>query len=409
MPSNRGKRHTDQVEWLLNNIGAAAVGVIVGGTVAFGIATLRRRRFDRMRTQHLTRDAGPNQARVHRFFRAVGQVSEVYRPAHFDLDQDLPILVHSALIFDVDVRQSTAMLVLRTPLIERLPVDERVIERRREAGTELWNGDLIYAVGSDLSQSPPIIWLKRSTYFAYVTAVDRVVTALWARRPGRSQVLADYRSVAAALGSTQPRLWLSGAAVMLIDGEDSSPRVVIHRRSSRVVNAPGMRTVAPVFGCDAAMIGDNLSALGIALYNIAREYGEELFDKESIVQANLDNWFHPDQIVDAVEEIRVFLDDFESGSVQVSVLGMCVNPKDCDLSLAFLVEIKRASKSWELLRRMRAGWEAEPGDLGDSAVAFLDLFDPRLDEWAAGGQLYPTSVFALDRARTIIRSRATPT
>jgi hypothetical protein len=201
---------------------------------------------------------------------------------------------------------------------------------------------------------------------------------------------------------------VSAAVVTLLESADGPPRVVVHRRSSGVVNAAGVRTVAPVFGCDAATIGENTSDLGLLLYNLVREYGEELFDKEALVKANQDTWFHPDQIIEAVPEIDTLLCDLAGSLARARVIGMCINPKDCDLSVAFLLQIGSEAQSADLLRRrMRAGWEAAPGAVGEPAVELVPLNDPRLDDWARGGQLYATSAFALDRARAVLPRQVT--
>ena len=402
----RARRHTCPMGWLLDNVGAAIVALIVGG-VATSTAWIIRRRAERQRSREMQRDAGSNHARLSRFLQSVRSEDVCYVPAHLHGSPRLPVLTEPAMLMDTDVEVAQSSWSLVSTAIDNLPVDSRVIRRRQKSGMELWNGDLIYVGEVDLAQTPPSLVLRRSFYFAYVTAVDRVVKALWSRRPDRRPALTDYQSLAAAVTAAEPRLWVSGAVVTVLESEVVPPEVIIHRRSASVVNAAGIRTVAPVFGFDAAMVGNNRSALGLVLYNLVREYAEELFDKEALVQANRGKWYHPDQIIDAVPEIGVLLDDLASGVARARVTGMCVNPKDCDLSIALLLQVGPSARSAELLRRhMRAGWEAASGDLGEPAAELVGLGDPRLDEWAATGELYPTSAFALDRARAVMESSA---
>lgn len=382
------------------------IGVVLAACAGLLAAKSRTIRLRRRTARHRAREAGPNHERARLFLASVGAQGELFEATHMQIAGSLPLLTHPSLSFEVDVRESSGLFQLTSSEIRRLPEDDKVIARRRAVGTELWNGDLIHVVGADLSQSPPALRLARSTYFSYVTATQRVLEALWSPRPGRSKALAGYRSVETAMCSTQPPLWMSAAVVTVIHAGGTDARVIIHRRSKGVVNAPGIRTVAPVFGFDAAMIGERSSKLGIPLFNMVREYAEELFDRELVVRANQDTWFDPDQIIDAIPEIGVLLDDLAGGRVSAKVVGMCVNPKDCDLSVAYLLEIPEDSGSGQLLsRRMKAGWEAAVGETGEAAVELLDLYDRRLDGWARSGQLYPTSAFAIDRARAVMAGR----
>lgn len=391
--------------WLVDNIGAALVGMVVAGVIASMIAYSRENRSSRKRDRYMERDGGPMQEKTLRLLRSSEHARELYEPTAFELAEPLPIMTHPSMLFELDIRQGNRLMDLQSTDIDELPEDPAAIDRRQAMGTELWNGDLTYLERADLAKVPPRLELRRSSFFAYVSAVEGVETALRSRRPERKRALADYRSINDILSSDNTRLWLSGAAVTLLHGTARKPRVIIHRRSRSVVNAPGIRTVAPVFGIDAATIGDNRSDLGIALYNVAREYAEELFDKESVVMANRDTWHHPDQALATIDEIRTLIDDLDAGTVRISLTGMCVNPRDCGLSLAYLIEIGEDSDSAKLLRGMRGGWEAEAGRPGEPAVEVLDLFDARLDAWANQRLLYPTSVFALDRARTLVRHR----
>jgi len=159
--------------------------------------------------------------------------------------------------------------------------------------------------------------------------------------------------------------------------------VPIQSRSGEVIGLGNMRAVVPTFGLEPNRIGDSTSRYGLLAYNFFREYAEELFDLEDVVQSVIARRASLDWIFE-LPQVALLESEMVAGRVSLSTTGFCVIPQEGVLSIAMLA----VAESPELFRKVRAqtnpNWEAVEGGHSSVPIEFVRLDDHRLDDWVDG-------------------------
>jgi hypothetical protein len=148
----------------------------------------------------------------------------------------------------------------------------------------------------------------------------------------------------------------------------------------------------------ANTLAGETSRFSILFYNFAKEFAEEFFDLEELVDVMNSRRAHPDWIV-RLPTVAPLVREASRRRLKIELLGTCINPTDGAMGCAALAYFESASFLHVLERELKANWESAYGPHGSPPVEFLPLFDSRIDEWARTGGIDSTSMFALDLAR----------
>jgi hypothetical protein len=114
-------------------------------------------------------------------------------------------------------------------------------------------------------------------------------------------------------------------AVTLFTARDSQLYIGVAMRSSEVFMANNIRGIVPNFGMESNRIGDQTSKFGLFFYNYVREFLEEYFDLEELVDAVHAKRMHPDWIFQLPQAVNL-MHEVHSGMFHMSCEGMVVNP-----------------------------------------------------------------------------------
>jgi hypothetical protein len=153
-------------------------------------------------------------------------------------------------------------------------------------------------------------------------------------------------------------------------------------------------------------MGSRPSSYGLTFYNFVREFAEELFDLEELVQMTRARRFDPDWMFQLPSAARV-LREVSAGRVQLLRTGLGINPNDGILNCAMIAHFYSPEFFEWLCQESRLNWESAENATPVANLELLRLDDPRIDEWAARKLIDPSSIFSLDLARQYAADLAT--
>jgi len=164
------------------------------------------------------------------------------------------------------------------------------------------------------------------------------------------------------------------------------------------MNLSNVLAVVPTFGLEANTIGQRRSARGLIYYNYAREFAEELFDLEEVIDIASARRADPDWIF-GLPELELLEREIEADRFSIEVTGISVNPLDGIVNVALLA-VATSELFFDIVREAtKANWEAIERPGVELPIEFVDLADSRIDDWVHQARLGAASSFALDRAR----------
>jgi hypothetical protein len=335
-----------------------------------------------------------------RFYTEHGLRDSLYTPSELGKNNQIPILAANLSIpRRLDLNRDYLFLVEDSR--SSFPVNNKLLRQAVRAGAVIFGGDILYVAKVDVEDDAIAgVTLRNCDYLAYASLSLQLQRMLREHRVGRSgspqhkEYLSTFRNAIAspvqpqALGCAFVTLFESGGDVL----------VAISQRSSKVLNGSNSKGVVPTCGVESNNIGGEQSRYALLFYNFLREFAEEFFDLEELVESAKARRAHPDWIlqIPAVESV---VREARNGRLVMEHLGVAINPLDGAFVCAVLARFRSAPFRRDLVRGLQANWESSHGDLNEPPIQFISLFDPLLDKWADDGEIAPEAAFALDLAR----------
>ena len=220
---------------------------------------------------------------------------------------------------------------------------------------------------------------------------------------GKKPYLEATDQLSRALQSTHGPTVLAAATTCVFESAQG-PVTVLHQRSSRVVNARGMRAVTPVHGIEPNFSGTETSRYGVVTYNVLKEILEEFFGVEEIKYNNdKPHAPHPDWIF-STGSGETLVAELHSGRLLLSCDGACIDLSDGGLILAVTAHFLDPAFLERLKVQARGSEEASWVD--GRRFEFLKLSGSELEELMDLNRMISSSVFSVDRARVRLAPRS---
>ncbi len=190
---------------------------------------------------------------------------------------------------------------------------------------------------------------------------------------------------------------VSLAAASLFVGDDGETYVALSRRSSAVAASPGTRSLLPMCSLEGNVAGEETSRLSLLVFNFVREFCEEFFDQQELIDSGTGRRAHPDWFLTegVPSRLEKMLDD---GRLSLWLSGVGLSVVDGGLKISVVARFHDHAFLEFVRRGARTNWETS-GHSADPSLQFLKIDDGRWDQWTLDGSLSRTSAFALDRAR----------
>jgi hypothetical protein len=122
------------------------------------------------------------------------------------------------------------------------------------------------------------------------------------------------------------------------------------KRSSEVLYASGLKSTLPTFGVEANTIGGERSRYSLLFYNYLREFAEEFFDLEELIDTINARRIHPDWIL-KLPAVETITHEVKKRRLITEYLGVAINPADGALVCAVLAWFQSGQFFTDLTKR----------------------------------------------------------
>jgi hypothetical protein len=239
--------------------------------------------------------------------------------------------------------------------------------------------------------------LRRCNYFAYASLSLQLQKAL--RTRGRHSVQHKRHLTTFDVAISRPlQPQVLGCGFVTLFEENGELFVALAHRSSEILNVSNTKGILPTFGAESNIVGKERSRYSLLFYNYLKEFAEEFFDLEELVEMVKARRVHPDWIL-RLPAVEAIAREVKNGRLTMEYLGVAISPIDGAFLCAVLAWFRPGSFYGALKRDLHANWESSPDEQNAPAVQFVPLFDPLIDELADHGEIDPGSAFAIDLAR----------
>jgi hypothetical protein len=359
---------------------------------------LEGRRADRLR--------GPNarsalRRQTMQFYQKRGLRDVLYTPDELGINKQIPILPSDMVIPHAVDLYDDGLFYLDGSR-SNFPVNRRLIRRSLRAGANIFDGEILFVEKVYIEANTiKKIELRRCSFFQFASLslkLQEALRARWHRNAQHEQHFASFQ--AAITRPLQPQVLGCTCVTLFEDGGEIL--VALANRSQEVMNESSVKSALPSFGVEPNVVGHERSHYSLIFYNYFKEFAEEFFDVDELVEAAKARRAHPDWILQ-LPAVEAITREARGGRLSIQYLGMAIGPADGSFKCALLVWFHSSAFYRKLQKDLRANWESSRGEGNQPSVQFVPLFSPLIDEWADNEELGATSAFAIDMARKLIK------
>lgn len=382
-----------------------AILLILGGALGVAFSELyhawrtasRRSRGARNEGRRLKRESLLPQA-VLEFYQSANLQSELYQPRTVSVG---PIALLERADFSggqiVQPRSESVVVVTSTD-VDQYPVDDKVIEDRRKAGVNLWDGLIIYATSCRRTENGEmLISAGTANYYGYVTLAHRIQQELLQPQRGRPVLEGYYRNATDAMSGALKPVAISAAAACVFE-KDGRLDVAVHRRSANTVNAPNSLAAGPLFGMESNRNAQFKSEYGVVFYNFVKEFVEEFYGLDALIRAVESPALDPDWIM-RLPQAAAVIAEFDAGRATLICDGVGVECTDGTITLGLVAHFTSPDFRRKFEADARPGWELSSVRPAGRSVEFWPLDGSDLGNAMNPSRMSATSIFVLDLAR----------
>lgn len=283
-------------------------------------------------------------------------------------------------------------------------IDWRLINRRIRLGQKLFNEPTLYLDRLEEHDSSIVLNVKSCEYFQMATLLARLEEETF-----RAVRKNDYahgnvplrdaclRNLARAQELVKKPFSI-GCVVALAARTDDSYEIVIQTRAHSTITYGGTKSGIPAFGL-CPIVGTK-NDINILLYNFIKEYCEELFSYDELIEVMSQKradplWFYN------LREAEDLLLLIKSNGFALEFLGFGFDALNGTSTIALLAVIEDARASTEFKRRLCANWEVAkqtPSPSFISSIEFVDYRSPQLESWLRESRYHFGSAYTISRA-----------
>lgn len=336
-----------------------------------------------------------------RFYQERGLCDSLYTPGDVGANKQIPILPGDLIIPRMVDPYKDGLFHLASSR-SNFPINRKLIRRSVRAGANIFDGEIVYVERVDVEAGTiKKIELRRCSFLAFASLslqLQRVLRARWRRRTRHVQHFASFQT--AISRPLQPQVLGCTCVTLFEDGSEIF--IALAHRSREVMNESAVKSALPSFGVEPNIVGHERSSYSLIFYNYFKEFAEEFFDVEELVEAAKARRAHPDWILQ-LPAVEAIAREARNGRLAMEYLGVAIGPADGAFKCALLVRFRSPAFYRKLERDLRANWESSHGEGNQPSVQFVPLFSPLIDEWADREEIGATSIFAIDMARRRIK------
>lgn len=289
---------------------------------------------------------------------------------------------------------------------QNVTVRESAIRQMQRSGRKLIDNPHFFFGGIDRNR-PHSVRMGICNYFAIASEFFEFEMELRSGRNQMGRLRRWYLSSRDKLELARGRHRLIGVATLLTLNLNGNDVVLLHRRSKETAIYGGAIAVAPNFGLSPPLNGTRLAAepfsvvpssddrKSIFMYNLIKEFLEEIFDKEALIDEHSDAkidpyWFYQ------MDEAQMLIRGIDAGAVSMSFLGAGFDLLHGGFVMSLAVKIENEELSAELVKRAKLNWEFSGKDGNQEfelvPISEIDVHRTPLDSF------HPAAAFTVSEA-----------
>ena len=335
------------------------------------------------------------------YYERNGHLEDLYTCSLGNLTDKVPILTKRNWQHVSPIQLSGESLVRHDDGVERkFPVDERLLAKRAFMGQKLFNDPSLYLDALEEEPNSIILRVKSCKYFELATSLIRLEEETYdaVRRRRRSSLLPirnnHFSSVDQAARCSLKPFSVGCAGLMALEVEGTY-EFIIQTRSSATITAGNLLAGIPQFGLMPVPQHDE--NLGILPYNFVKEYCEELYNREDLVQL-MQSRHLPASWLGSFPEAGELLGMIHNGTCRLYSLGFGIDALSGTGTIAMLALIKNAEFAKSLRSKFAANWEIAQRQAGVKSIEplrFVNWHSVEFEDWLRSGTLYYGSAFTI--------------
>lgn len=295
---------------------------------------------------------------------------------------------------------------------QNFEVDSRLLKRRQELGQRLFNEPALYL--DRIEYTPGLrLHVKTCDYFQIATSMikleEETFRAVRRNTFRRTPVRDAYLPHLERAEHLPAKPFAIGCAFVLALKTPNSYEVLIHTRSHSTVTFGGLKAVTPNFGLAPIRgLSRNLRLVGLEeseattgemnllFYNFVKEYLEELFDYEQLIEQMRERRANPFWFFELPEAAQLMHYVLE-GSLTIEFTGFGFDALNGNSIIAMLGVLDDQDMSIDLKRHLRMNWEFA-NEQGDFEIEAVDIQSPVLEQWLREHRYHAGGAFAISKA-----------
>lgn len=333
---------------------------------------------------------------------------ELYLATISGTSKTIPLFVQKDWIFFEDLHDLPQRLAVEKPVEnDEFIIDENLIELRRNQGQRLFNNFTYYTKSTGSGPNEDQFLIAPTEYYKVITNLIQLEEEVFsstsldkAQLPFRD---ATFSSKSEALSAKLKPLSF-GVNVGFVLKSTEEANVILQKRSTQTVTYGSSMALFPLFGLAPFGGGASADPSELVYTNFVKEYLEEFFDNDDLIDNLSLNRVDPLWFMKLPEAIKIG-EARKKGELKIFTLGFCLDALSGTTTLSILVELSNDQLQKEILESIVGNWEVEKPTIEAPSIEIIDLFSSELGRYLQEDLLHSGSAFTLERMQDHYREQ----
>lgn len=315
------------------------------------------------------------------YYEDAGCSEDLYNCKIGGYEIKIPFITKSAWQFRVSNPDQIGLVQYAETEKKDFPVNTRLLQERAQIGQKLFDDPTLYLDRLEDVDGKLKLHVKACSYFEMATSLGELENETMEAITMRSNTTPIRDSVFCSLNTIcklKRKPFSIGCVCVIALQINSSWKLIIQTRSHATITYGGTKTGIPTFGL-SPLIGAK-ETQEILTYNFVREYCEELFNYDDLIehltQKRTDPfWFYQ------LPEAKLLEESLDKGFGALEFNGFGFDGLNGTATISLLLRIVDEEFAQNLKETISANWEIANYTLTEEPIKFVDYESPELEQW----------------------------
>ncbi|MDL1976359.1 MAG: hypothetical protein LWX55_16635 [Deltaproteobacteria bacterium] len=343
------------------------------------------------------------------YYNSRGRNDDLYQCHISEKQKTIPFLVlpsNRPTPLDFDLNKNFDFIKFESINVN-FPVEKKLIEERKNSGMIIYPDSPSVFIDSIIeTPNSTAFSIKTCQYFSILSNVisieNETFTNIQRKNKNNTNVRDSYlASIEQAIMFNKKPLSL-GCSFLIAMKTESSYDFIFHKRSSNMLTYPNIMSSIPNFGINpipARSIRSKNMTYNLVLYNFIKEYLEELYDYEELIDNSKNKRIDPFWFYDA-DESQLLISAGKSGKLKLYYLGFGFDCLNGVPTLSFLCTIQDQQVINDLITNGKLNYESDI----NYGLEKIPIGSDKLIRWLREDMFLPVTAFAISET---LRNRDT--